>query len=120
MKRTYSDEQKAEAMAALLEGQAIADVASAYKIPEGTLKAWKTRAGKSVASVASPKKEEIGELLVTYLEANLEALRAQAVTFSDPDWLVTQKAEALAVLHGVMTDKAVRLLEAFGRADADD
>ena len=122
-KTTHSDETKAAVMAALLAGQSISQVAREYHLPEGTVKAWRSRQhiaqtqrdALGVATDATPKKE-VGDLILEYLRANLEALRAQAKVFSDPNWLKTQEAQSLAVLHGVMTDKAVRLLEAFGKS----
>ena len=106
-------------MAALLAGQGIQEVAKQYKIPEGTIKAWKSRQkdASQVAAVAAGKKEEIGELLLEYLRTNLRTLKAQTIVFSDPLWLAKQDAGEVAVLHGVMTDKAIRLLEALSRAD---
>jgi len=122
-KRSYSEETKAAAMAALLEGQSVNAVAKEYDVPKGTVSGWKrqaeTTAGGGVAPDAT-QKEEIGALLVRYLRANLATLEAQARAFGDADWLSQQKAEAVAVLHGVMTDKAVRLLEAFGRAEGEE
>lgn len=113
----HSDETKAAVLAALLTGQSVSDVARQYDIPLGTVKTWKNRAMKQpVSSVSSAKKEEIGDLLLGYLEASLTALREQIVVFSDPDWLRKQTASEAAVLHGVMMDKAIRLLEALSKA----
>lgn len=107
-------------MAALLAGQSITEVAATYHLPEGTVKSWRARmkpGGESdVAKVATEKREEIGTLLLRYLETNLTTLNAQAEVFKDPEWLKKQNAADVAVLHGVMTDKSVRLLEAFGNA----
>ena len=115
---TYSDEVKAAAMAALLQGQAVSQVAKDYHLPEGTVKSWKHRnqVSKLVAEIA-PQKREIGDLIIQYLQANLEALKAQAIVFADPEWLKKHEASQLAILHGVMTDKAIRLLEAMSRDD---
>lgn len=123
-RREYSPETKAAAMAALLAGQSVNQVAREYKIPRSTVGAWGTEIRKEgVQTVPDSKKGEIGALLVDYLGANLRALRAQAEVFSDPAWIREQGAAELATLHGVMTDKAVRLIEAFGttedEADAD-
>lgn len=68
----------------------------------------------TVAKIATQKRDEIGGLLIEYLHANLSTLRSQQTVFSDPVWLEKQEAGELAVLHGVMTDKAIRLLEALG------
>jgi len=121
-KTTYSPETKAAVMAAMLAGQGIEEVAAQYKIPSGTIKSWRVRAkqpttrrdASDVSSVAPDKRQQIGDLLILYLRANLKTLEAQTAVFADKDWLTKQPASDLAVLHGVMTDKAVRLLEALG------
>ena len=112
----HSPETKAAALAALLAGQGTGEVARAYQIPEGTVKAWlhKARHAPSVAEVATSDREHIGALLTGYLTETLATLRAQSVAFRDPAWLRQQTAADAAVLHGVMTDKSVRLLEALG------
>jgi transposase-like protein len=106
-------------MAALLAGQAVSAVAKEYDIPEGTVKGWMSKSTRTdmVATVPTAKKEAIGDLLIEYLTANIQALRAQAELFSDKEWLRKQSAENAAVLHGVMTDKAVRLIEALSKRD---
>lgn len=109
----YSDETKAAVMAALLEGQSIGQVAREYKIPKGTISNWKNR---YKGPENGTQKKEIGDLLLEYLRANLEALKAQVDVFKDPQWLKHQTASDVAVLHGVMTDKAIRLLEAMSNA----
>ena len=112
----YSDETKAAVLAALLTGQSIGQVAREYNIPKGTISNWKNR---SPGPKVGTQKKEIGDLLLNYLHANLDALTAQAETFKDPGWLRQQNAADVAVLHGVMTDKAIRLMEAFN-AQAED
>jgi len=118
---SYSDETKGAVMAALLAGQSVSSVAKDYDIPKGTVSNWKRKAHEEVRGSAStgPKTDapDIGARLTDYLDKNLAALSAQAEVFADPDWLKGQKAADVAVLHGVMTDKAVRLLEAFGQAE---
>lgn len=117
--RSYSTETKAAVMAALLTGQSINSAAKEYRIPRSTVATWKKHAKDGVYEGSRPQKEKIGELLLDYLAANLRALRLQSEIFSDDSWLKNQDAGELAVLHGVMTDKAIRLMEAFGRADDD-
>ena len=121
MKRSYNSETKAAVLAALLTGQAASFVAKEYSIPESTVKDWgaKARSGELSAEYPSQKKE-IGELLIEYLRANIEALRKQAEVFGEPDYLRKNSAENLAVLHGVMADKAVRLLEAMTKNAASN
>jgi len=104
----HPPEVKAAAMAALLAGQGTAEVARAYKLPESTVSRWKAKARKEAG-----RSDDVGALLLDYLTENLETLRSQARTFRDEAWLKKQSAADAAVLHGVMTDKAVRLLEAL-------
>lgn len=116
-KTVYSAETKAAALAALLEGQGTSKVAADFKLPEGTVKAWRSRmqSGASpLRDVAPSKRDAIGSLLVEYLHTSLETLKIQSVFARDTKWLEKQSAADIAVLHGVMTDKAIRLLEALG------
>lgn len=112
-RREYSEEQKAAVMAALLAGQSVSSVARDYHIPQGTVKRWSAAAKDQIEPVRSAKKERIGELLIDYLEANLITLHAQAKVFANEEWLLEQSASESAVLHGVLTDKVIRLLEAL-------
>lgn len=115
----YSDQLKAQCIAALLAGQTPSEVSRVFGVPVGTLKSWKFRQrNESVATVATEKRERIGDLLLDYLTVTLETLTAQQRVFADEAWLKTQSAEELAVLHGVSVDKAVRLLE--GLADESE
>lgn len=120
-KATYSAETKAAVLAALLAGQGVGQVAADFKLPEGTVKSWRSRmknpdGSASAASATPEKRAEVGDLLVGYLHANLATLAKQLEVFGDPDWIRKQSASDMAVLHGVMTDKAIRLLEALGGA----
>lgn len=109
------DETKALVLADLVL-MAPSAVAAKYGINPNTVRRWKSE--NNVTSIAaiidrSVKKERIGALLVEYLEANLNALIAQAYVTADPNYIVKQSAEDLAILHGVLGDKGLRLLEAF-------
>ena len=121
-KRVYSDETKAAVMAALLAGQSASSLAREYRIPEGTVKSWQSREvnGSRVAIVATQKKEQIGELIVNYLGELLVTLHAQQKVFQDEKWLKQQSASEVAVLHGVLADKGIRLLEALADKEEDD
>jgi transposase-like protein len=122
MSNKYSDETRAAVLAALLTGQSVSAVAKEYKIPTGTVKSWKSReiTNADAVPVATQKKEQIGELLLSYLHQNLETLRQQAKVFGDEDWLKKQHASDAAVLHGVMADKTIRLLEALSASKSND
>ena len=119
MAARYSEEVKAAVLGALLTGQSVSEIAEAYKLPEGTVRCWKSRAtgSNAIATVATEKKERIGIILVDVLYANLEATKAISAFIKDRTWLERQSAADVAVLYGVHTDKAIRLLEALGPAD---
>ena len=112
-RKRYSDEMKAGAMAALLAGQSVSKVAKEYRIPRGTVGRWSSELRRSTKHFEEEKKEEIGDLLMGYLEENLRTLVVQSQVFGDPDWVREQDAQELAVLHGVLADKTIRILEAI-------
>ncbi len=112
---TYSDETKAQVFAALLTGQSVRYVAKEFNIPVGTIKAWKSyRAnGHNMAVVTTQKKEAIGDLILIYLNELFTTLHKQMKVFADEEWLKQQSAGEAAILHGVIADKGIRLLEAL-------
>ena len=119
-RREYDDATKGAVMAALLAGQSINSVAKEYKIPKGTVSFWKARAAAGVGGDWTQKRDEIGERLQNYLLTALDALTAQAKVFADEEWLKKQPANELAVLHGVLADKGIRLLEARTPPNEDE
>jgi transposase-like protein len=119
-RREYSEETKAAVMAALLAGQSISSVAKEYRIPKSTVANWSAGARREFGTVPNPKKEEIGDRLIEYLNAALVTLRKQVEAFGDESWIKRQNASEVAVLHGVLADKTIRLLEALaGSAEGD-
>ena len=114
---TWTEETKAKAIALLLTGQSIDEVASVLRIPKGTVASWASRT-KHVASDAILENREQGEklggLIIDNLETYLSATKKMAETiFTDSEWLRKQEASQLAILFGVMADKTFRLLEAI-------
>ncbi len=110
----HSDETKAQVMAALLAGQSVNSVARDYKISKATVIAWRNAAGLNGSTPVQPqKKAEIGDLIANYLRNVLRTLSVQAEQFSDKSWLAKQPGSEAAVLHGVLADKAIRILEAL-------
>lgn len=118
-RREYSEDVKAAVMAALLEGQGVPEIAKRYDVPPETIRSWKSRQanGEAVATVATEKKAAIGDLLLTLMSAEIEALTAQTRVLSDAAYLRQQPASELGVLRGVSYDKVVRLLELLSRAE---
>jgi len=94
-------------MAALLAGQGVLSVAAEYELPPTTVSRWRKEARKEAG------RGDVGELLLDYLTEALNTLREQAVVFGDPEWLKAQSASEAGVLHGILCDKSIRLLEAM-------
>jgi transposase-like protein len=117
--KAHTDEIRAQAQAALLAGQGVSEVAKQYQLPHSTVSRLKTALGQKLDEVGRKKVRDFGEMLGTYLEANLKALTAQALVASDPKYIQKQPASELATLHGVMADKGIRLLEAAHAAIAE-
>ena len=113
VRRKYSDETKAAVMAALLAGQSVREVAREYQIPVGTVKNWSASKVQPDAVTGATVKKEIGDLILDYLHKLLVTLAIQAEVFRDEEWLRKQPASEAAVLHGVLADKGIRLLEAL-------
>ena len=94
-------------MGLLLAGQGVNEVAKEYDLPTTTVSRWRAQALE-----AGPR-ADVGELLTAYLREVLVTLVAQVHVFRDPDWLRAQDASSVGVLHGILTDKAIRLLESL-------
>jgi transposase-like protein len=120
MATEYSSETRAAVMAALLTGQSIPAIAREYNVPRGTVYGWKRQVFSVVpddAASDATQKGEIGDLLLGYLTSALKTLKIQVEFFSDKQWLAKQDASEVAVLHGVLADKTVRLLEALSTSN---
>jgi transposase-like protein len=136
---------KGAALADLATGMGVRAVARKYGVPQGTVSRWwaklraELRAALAAGSGAAPvpagstvrtgnetlkrDRPPLADLVYEYMLVSLEAQIAQARLFGDLDWLRGQAAasiEALAVLHGVLNDKVVRLLYALQPADNGD
>jgi transposase-like protein len=115
--KKHDDTTRAAVMAALLAGQSVDEVARQYNLPQQTVSEWKAQIDPARFGELRFKKEtDFGELLAEYLEETIITLQAQARFFRNETWLKKQSASDLAVLHGVQTDKAIRILECAERA----
>ena len=109
----HSDETRAHALAALLEGQGVSEVARKYKLPKATVSDIK----KSIDSeefdqVRTKKQESLAGLIEGHLQASLKAATDIASQTANADWRNKQDADKLGVFYGILTDKSVRILEA--------
>ncbi len=115
--KAHTDETKSAAIAALLTGQGVAEVARQYKLPESTVRDLKKSLGsEKFAEVRAKKEEALADLIEGHLTASLQAASNIAKQTNNADWLNKQDADKLGVFYGITTDKAIRILEAAEQA----
>jgi transposase-like protein len=111
--KAHTDEVRAQVIAALLAGQGVSEVARAYKVPKATVSRIKNElTPKQLEQIGTEKRERIGDLIEGHLSESLKAAATIARKTNDDAWLTKQNAADIAVFYGVLTDKAVRILEA--------
>ncbi len=116
--KAHSDEVKSAAIAALLTGQGVSEVARTYKLPESTVSNLKkSLTSEQFEEVRSKKQESLAELIEGHLQSSLNAARNIANQTNNADWLNKQDADKLGVFYGITTDKAIRILEAAENAN---
>lgn len=119
--KAHTDEKKAEALAALMEGQGVSEVAKRYKLPHSTVSGLKKTIGsKEFDEVRRKKETELASLIEGHLHASLQAASNIARQTNNESWLNKQDADKLGVFYGIVTDKAVRILEAAEQAQSTD
>lgn len=114
----HTDETRAAVIAAVHQGESVKSVSRKFGIGAATVRRWRDAAG--VATFVPQKGPDLGVLVARYLAAGLEALEAQARLFGDADWAKRQPAGELAVLHGVLADKLIRVLAALESTNDGD
>ena len=109
----FTPEEKAAAIARVLTGISITQVAKELGTNRITVRQWRDGTGLKSTALPPEKKEELGELVTEYLREALRTLRTQAGAFANRDWLEGQNAHDVAILHGVLADKTTRILSAI-------
>jgi len=99
---------RAAVLAEIVTGTSINAAAKAHGLPVSTVRSW-TRAPETVAIVQQQKKD-LGVLLAEYLVTGIATLTAQLREAGRPEYIAQQPADHLAILHGVIADKLVRIL----------
>jgi transposase-like protein len=122
--KAHGVELRAAVLTSLLSGSSVQETARVNKLSERTVRLWWTQAGLNPNAgaigkeVALETKADLGELVSEYLSETLTTLSVQSRHFRDRAWLAEQRAGELAILHGVLNDKAVRIIAAL-RPDHD-
>ena len=116
-------ELRAEAVAAVLAGAALADVARRYGISEGTLGNWLAAIDDErsnpvgTADARDLEQPDLGELIYELITDHISAIHVQLQAASRPDWLAKQPAADVAQLLGTERDTLLRLLAGLRRVD---
>lgn len=117
----HSDETRGQALAALLEGQGVSEVARKYNLPRTTVRDLKASIdSEQFAEVRHKKEESLAGLIEGHLSASLKAAQEIASQASNAEWRNKQDADKLGVFYGIVTDKAIRILEASETAAAEN
>lgn len=109
----HSPETKAAALAAVLGGESMSSVSKRTGIGRNTLQRWRVEMGGNGSLIAQQKKEAIGQQLYGLLEEYIAYLRFEVRATQDQAWIRKQRAHELAIYHGVIADKSVRLAAAL-------
>lgn len=119
--QAHSDETRGAALAALLEGQGVAEVARKYQLPKSTVQDIKRSIeSDEFAQVRAKKENRLAELIEGHLQASLQAATDIAGQTKNANWRNRQDADKLGVFYGILTDKSVRILEAAEAAQASN
>lgn len=118
--RAIPDETKVAALADLVRGHSVTQVASRYHLDRKTVYRWRSEDPELAPRFRQDIKEDVSEAVAALLKTQLSTLVAQLAVVSDPEWLKTQSAQGLAILHGVIADKTVRILESIAPDAPED
>ena len=104
---THPAHIRAEAVAAVLAGEPLSDVARRYGLPKGTLGNWMADVDPQGLERLRTlqKRPSLDQLIGDYLVIGFRAMISQAEVFSDPAYCRSQDADKLAIAHGVLGDK---------------
>lgn len=112
--QSHSDETRAAVMAALLTGQGVSEVARGLNLPKATVSRIKNEiSSERLEQVGTQREERLIDLVMDYVSTNLRTLKAQSIEAGRAGYIQKQTASELAVLHGVLADKTVRILAAL-------
>jgi hypothetical protein len=74
---------------------------------------------EQLAQVSAKKEENLTSLIEGHLTASLTAATQLAENTKDESWFAEQNAADIGVLYGILSDKAIRILEAIERSEGE-
>lgn len=108
-------------MSALLAGQGVSETARALNLPKATVSRIKSEISRErLEQVGTDREERLIDLVMDYVSTNLRTLKAQSIEVGRADYIKNQSASEIAVLHGVLADKTVRILAALEPEESDE
>ena len=112
MTTVYSDQVKAEALARVLAGESVSEIARDMQINRVTLQTWLRRESNSVAMVATgANRPTLVGRIGDYLDANLLAMANQASRMGERSWIDAQTTSDLIAAHNELGKRAVSILD---------
>ena len=113
----HSEEVRAQAMAALLAGQSVGDVARQFRLPKQTVSRFKAEIGPFLLDHATEEaRVRISDLLFSCTSESLAAMLRIAQTCSSAEFLTEQDLRDVAALYREISGFTLRLLEAASAA----
>lgn len=114
-RRTYTPEQKAEAIARVLAGEEVSRVAREMNITRTAIQMWLVRepVGEAVTQVVTRENKGVTllGLIGDYLESNLRTLSAQAGRMGERAWIEAQNTPELISAHDHLGRRLVAILD---------
>jgi transposase-like protein len=116
----YPDTFKAEVLAEYAAGASLFALQRKYGVSPEAIQMWagKYEVSRAGSGVTSMQRDEIGSLVVKYMQANLRGLVSGAEMLEDKEWMRQQSAEGIALFISTVHDKTVHLLSSM-QANAD-
>lgn len=101
----HPPEVRARAHSLLLAGHSQAEVIEETGLGKAVVCRLAAELGDQLERVGTKRIESDAELIMAYFRAALRAMRSQVEVLGDPDYCRTQRADSLAIAHGVIGDK---------------
>lgn len=121
-RKTYTPEQKAEAMGRVLAGETISGVARDLGIERITLQQWMAREKDTVTAVVTADPDrDLKAYLHEYLSENLITQTAHARLYRDPEWIAQQPPETIMAIDRQLGSRFVSIMDRLdGRSRESD
>ena len=114
---TPSETLKAAVMAALVIGTPSSHIALRYGLSPATVRKWERE-----FDISDPVQREgrLGEMIMVFLEQEISSLITISMVTQDEEWILKQNATELSTYVATKQDRVMKVLEAFGRAQAPE